>query len=65
VVSDLLSDLKREGKTVIVATHDLDRLQADFDDALFLLDGRVIGRGLADYQQKADAVLNGRLRVTA
>ena len=65
VVSDLLSDLKREGKTVIVATHELDRLQADFDDALFLLDGRVIGRGLADYQQKADAVLNGRLRVTA
>jgi hypothetical protein len=50
---------------VIVATHELDRLQADFDDALFLLDGRVIGRGLADYQQKADAVLNGRLRVTA
>ena len=64
VVSGLLSDLKREGKTVIVATHDLDRLQADFDDALFLLDGRVLGRGLTDYQ-KADAMLNGRLRVTA
>ena len=64
MVSDLLSDLKREGKTVIVATHELDRLQADFDDALFLLDGRVIGHGLTDYQ-KADAVLNGRLRVNA
>ncbi len=46
VVSDLLRDLGREGKAVVVATHDLDRLQTDFDDALFLFDGQVIGRGL-------------------
>jgi ABC-type Mn2+/Zn2+ transport system ATPase subunit len=47
VVFDLLRDLGREGKTMVVATHDLDRLQTDFDDALFLFDGQVIGRGLS------------------
>lgn len=46
VVSSVLRDLQRQGKTVIVATHDLDRLQADFDDALFLVDGQVVARGV-------------------
>ncbi|PJF48061.1 MAG: ABC transporter ATP-binding protein [Chloroflexi bacterium] len=46
VVSAVLRDLQRQGKTVIVATHDLDRLQADFDDALFLMDGQVVARGV-------------------
>jgi manganese/zinc/iron transport system ATP- binding protein len=43
IVSSTLHDLKRQGKTAVVATHDIDRVHADFDDALYLVDGRVIG----------------------
>jgi manganese/zinc/iron transport system ATP- binding protein len=46
VIADTLADLGRKGKTVIIATHDLDRLEAEFDDALYLLDGHETGRGV-------------------
>ncbi len=46
VMASVLHELNREGKTVIVATHELDRLQSEFDDALFLVDGRVAAHGL-------------------
>jgi manganese/zinc/iron transport system ATP- binding protein len=67
VVSAVLRDLQREGKTVVVATHDLDRLQTDFDDALFLLDGQVVARGAgqAHPHYARASQLNGRLEVTA
>ncbi|MCS6849249.1 MAG: ABC transporter ATP-binding protein [Anaerolineae bacterium] len=67
VVSSVLRDLQREDKTVIVATHDLDRLQTDFDDALFLMDGRVVARGVGAVSEHSHAVfdLNGQTMVTA
>ncbi len=39
VISELLADLQREGKTLVVATHNLERLEADFDSVLYLRDG--------------------------
>ena len=41
-VSEVLSDLQAEGKTVVMATHDVDRLQAEFDGVLYLSDGRQV-----------------------
>jgi len=41
-VADLMRELRREGKTVVTATHDLGRLESDFDGALFLSDGREV-----------------------
>jgi ABC-type Mn2+/Zn2+ transport system ATPase subunit len=40
VVARVLQELKRQGKTLLVATHDLGRLEADFDGALYLHAGR-------------------------
>ncbi|MCS7055104.1 MAG: ABC transporter ATP-binding protein [Thermoflexales bacterium] len=62
IVAAVLRDLQRQGRTVIVATHELDRLQADFDDALFLLDGRVVARGLGAVDERSRHVfaLNGQ-----
>jgi manganese/zinc/iron transport system ATP- binding protein len=42
IVSDTLTELQHKGKTAIIATHDLDRWEAHFDQALFLLDGRMV-----------------------
>lgn len=39
VVAEVLRDLRRQGKTAVVATHDLDRLEAEFDSALYLCEG--------------------------
>jgi ABC-type Mn2+/Zn2+ transport system ATPase subunit len=39
VISDLLSELQRPGKTMVVVTHDLGRLEADFDGVLYLSEG--------------------------
>jgi len=39
---ELLGLLHQEKKTVITATHDLGRLESDFDGALYLADGREI-----------------------
>jgi manganese/zinc/iron transport system ATP- binding protein len=41
IISDVLASLRAEGKTVVAATHDLGRLTTDFDDALYLDEGRV------------------------
>jgi manganese/zinc/iron transport system ATP- binding protein len=40
VVADLLDELRRRGKTVVVATHDIGRQEGGFDDALYLTEGR-------------------------
>ena len=42
IVSSVLADIKTEGKTALVATHDLGRLDTDFDGALYLSGGRAI-----------------------
>jgi len=42
VITDLLESLHTQGRTVITATHDLGRLETDFDGALYLADGREI-----------------------
>ncbi|MCS6773525.1 MAG: metal ABC transporter ATP-binding protein [Anaerolineae bacterium] len=56
VVADVLASLAAQGKAVLVATHDLDRVQAEFDDALFLLDGRPIARGVPDTVRRLEQV---------
>jgi manganese/zinc/iron transport system ATP- binding protein len=42
IIADVLKQLKQENKTVVAATHDLGRLEADFDGALYLADGREV-----------------------
>jgi ABC-type Mn2+/Zn2+ transport system ATPase subunit len=39
-ISEVLRGLRERGKTVVVATHDLDRLSREFEGALYLRDGR-------------------------
>lgn len=41
IVADILDELQRQGRTVLVATHDVGRLEHQFDGALYLADGRV------------------------
>lgn len=54
IVAEVLADLAKYGKAVLIATHDLDRVQAEFDDALFLLDGRPIARGVPETVQRLE-----------
>jgi len=42
VIAEVLAGLKHEGKTVVAATHDLGRLETDFDGALYLAEGREV-----------------------
>jgi manganese/zinc/iron transport system ATP- binding protein len=39
ILTGVLDDLRTEGKTAIIATHDIGRLESDFDNVLFLADG--------------------------
>jgi len=39
VIGRLLGDLRDAGKTAIVATHDLGRLESDYDGAVYLAEG--------------------------
>src|SRR6476620_10915064 len=39
ILTGVLDDLRAEGKTAIIATHDIGRLESDFDNVLFLADG--------------------------
>ena len=40
VMARVLAELHRRSKTVVIATHDLGRLESDFDGALYLCEGR-------------------------
>jgi ABC-type Mn2+/Zn2+ transport system ATPase subunit len=40
ILTEVLNELRTEGRTAIIATHDLDRLVNTFDDVLYLSDGR-------------------------
>ena len=42
VMSELLEELRAEGTTVLVATHDIGRMDGEFDHALYLSEGRVV-----------------------
>ena len=42
VVTEVLDTLAREGKTALIATHDVGRLDTEYDDALFLSDGKQV-----------------------
>lgn len=42
VVFEVLEELRAEGKTLLVATHYLDRLEREFDGALYLSNGRMV-----------------------
>lgn len=42
VVTGVLAALRERGKTVVTATHDLGRLEADFDGALYLAGGQEV-----------------------
>ncbi|MGB3635356.1 MAG: ABC transporter ATP-binding protein [Rubrobacteraceae bacterium] len=42
VVFEVLEELRSEGKTLLVATHYLDRLEREFDGALYLSNGRLV-----------------------
>jgi ABC-type Mn2+/Zn2+ transport system ATPase subunit len=41
-VAEVMGELHREGRTVVAATHDLGRLETDYDAALFLSEGREV-----------------------
>lgn len=42
IINDVLSRLPQQNKTIVTATHDLSRLQTDFDGVLYLAEGREI-----------------------
>ncbi len=42
VISSVLHELCQQGKTILAATHDLGRLESDFDSAVYLYGGRVV-----------------------
>ena len=42
ILNSVLDDLRSEGKTALIATHDISRLESDYDDALYLVDGREV-----------------------
>jgi manganese/zinc/iron transport system ATP- binding protein len=42
IITEVLAELQHQGKTAIVATHDLGRLETDFDGALYLSEGREV-----------------------
>lgn len=42
VLHRVLDELRTEGKTAVIATHDLDRLDRDYDEVVFLADGRQV-----------------------
>jgi ABC-type Mn2+/Zn2+ transport system ATPase subunit/uncharacterized membrane protein YraQ (UPF0718 family) len=42
VMAEVLDELRQKGTTVLVATHDIGRREGEFDDALFLSEGRIV-----------------------
>jgi ABC-type Mn2+/Zn2+ transport system ATPase subunit len=42
IIADVLAQLRRIGKSALVATHHIDRLETEYDDVVALADGRRI-----------------------
>ncbi len=45
IVARTLQDLQLRGKTALIATHDVDHLAHEYDQVLYLVDGRAVGSG--------------------
>jgi ABC-type Mn2+/Zn2+ transport system ATPase subunit len=50
VLTTVLDDLRAAGKTAVIATHDIERIESEYDDILYLADG---------HQVEADVALAG------
>ena len=44
IMGEVLRELQQEGATILVATHDVGRLESDFDYAVYLNEGRQIAK---------------------
>jgi ABC-type Mn2+/Zn2+ transport system ATPase subunit len=55
ILTDVLDDLRAEGQTAIIATHDIGRLETDFDGVLFLADGHEVSAAEAMAHEHHDA----------
>lgn len=42
ILTQVLDDLRSEGKTAIIATHDIERIESEYDDVLYLVDGHQV-----------------------
>jgi ABC-type Mn2+/Zn2+ transport system ATPase subunit len=42
IIAEVLDDLRRRGKSALVATHHIDRLETEYDEVVALDDGRRI-----------------------
>jgi manganese/zinc/iron transport system ATP- binding protein len=49
IVSATLRELQVQGKTAVIATHDVDRLAHEYDQVLYLVDGRVVDGAAAEH----------------
>lgn len=45
IVATTLHELQQRGKTALIATHDIDHLSREYDQVLFLVDGRTVDGG--------------------
>ena len=50
IITQVLAELKNEGKTVVMATHDLGRLESDFDNAIYMAEGKRVEAPPGSYQ---------------
>jgi manganese/zinc/iron transport system ATP- binding protein len=62
ILIGVLDDLRAEGKTAIIATHDIGRLESDFDDVLFLADGHQVTAEVAFAHEHVHAMPAGHAR---
>ncbi len=60
ILIEVLKDLARHDKTALIATHDLDRMEDEFDDAIFLVDGAVVARGIPETSQRVRALMGAQ-----
>ncbi len=57
IVASVLAEEKANGRTIVVATHDLDRLESDYDAVIRLEDGRAYGEAVLHLPEQALPVL--------
>lgn len=44
LIGDVLNDLRQKQKSIVIATHDISRLEQDFDSVLYLADGEEVSQ---------------------